>query len=150
MTWRCAACRAVNHGPIAASLDPRYGWGLCLTCNQRRTFVQHAEPAEGEALKAEGMAKAALNADQGTDAGWRFRALEVAKTLIAGGRPFTMDDIVDQVGMPIHRNATGSLLSGLARQGLIERVGVVKGKRDSQHSRLISVWQRSLTMDDVA
>lgn len=137
-TWRCSVCRAATYGAITNSLDPRYSMGYCTACRKRQTFVLHAEPAEGEALKEEGMAIAEAH-----DPDWKQAAREVARLLAASGREFTQDDITDAVGLPRSRNATGSLLSGLARSGAIVRVGDTKGKRDSQHARRISVWRGS-------
>jgi hypothetical protein len=122
-------------------LDPRYAYGHCLGCRKQQTFIRYDEPEGGQALKAEGMAKASLSAGQGSDAAWKIEARAAALALAATGAEFTQDDITDRVGLPTIRNATGSLLSGLARSGKIVRLGDTNGKRDSQHSRRISVWR---------
>ena len=141
MIWRCTACLGQHHGSVARTLDPRYGSGYCLPCRQQRIMQVHDEPATGEALRDAGMARAASNASNGVDGAWQAAARQVARLLAESGREFTQDDITDEVGLPSSRNATGSLLAGLARKGIIVRVGDRKGKRDSQHARRISVWR---------
>lgn len=169
MTTRCTRCEAAVYGTVTPALDPRYGIGYCHTCRQRvtvrqeinpeaaeaecgcgaigvpsHTNAQHYEntrPLEGGALRDAGMASAALNADQGVDAAWRSAATDVVRVLAASGQAFTINDVTDQVGLPSHRNATGSLLPTLARQGLIRKVGFAKGTRASQHARDVALWR---------
>lgn len=138
--WRCQTCRATK-AKVTPLLDPHYGYGRCLACGKDRIFRVHDEPDEGEALRDAGMDSATSHAKSGVDSAWRARAEQVARELAATGREFTQDDITDRVGLPTVRNATGGLLSGLSRQGIIERVGDVKGSRDTQHARRISVWR---------
>lgn len=137
--WRCTRCqRKPFPGTVARGVVDRYATGKCA-CGGR-AFYLHDEPDEGEAAKAAGMATAQRGAE-GPDVAWRIEAERCARWLAGSGMVFTQDEITDRVGLPIRRNATGSLLSGLARSGVIIRVGDVKGSRDSQHARRISQWK---------
>ena len=138
--FRCLDCNGLSlDGLVETLLDPRWATGYCITCRRTRTF-RRAE-SDGEARKAAGMAQAALTADQGVDAAWRSAAIDVVRVLANSGKPFTINDVTDQVGLPSHRNATGSLLPTLARQGLIRKVGFSKGTRASQHARDVALWR---------
>lgn len=135
--WRCTRCqRQPWVGTVMRGIAVRYGTGKCA-CGGR-SFYLHDEPDEGEAAKTYGMALAKA---VGIDAAWHAAAEQCARGLAQSGVVFTQDEVTDQVGLPTHRNATGSLLAGLARRGVIIRVGDVKGSRASQHARRISQWK---------
>lgn len=155
MTFQCSLGHT-DIGAVIPSVDPRYATGFCYACRQRRQLwaevrgerrkatgmapAPHADPLP-EVLKQQGMAMAALNADQGVDAAWRSAATQIVRILASQGIDFTINDVTDQVGLPSHRNATGSLLPTLARQGLIRKVGHARGTRASQHARDVALWR---------
>lgn len=140
--YRCQKCqRAARPDTLQTTIDPRWRRGTCLTCQKERIFIRHGEPEEGERLKEDGIHRADQHASEGVDMAWRIAARTAALRLANSGMEFTQDDITNVVGLPTIRNATGALLSGMAKQHLIERVGDTTGSRDSQHSRRISVWK---------
>ena len=163
--WRCVKCkrsRKPGDPELKTTLTDKYLSGQCIGCkralrmfervpalvytadglkDQDGTVVQGSPNQQGDELKEHGM-RAALNAaSHGVDADWTRRALAVADRLILHRGEFTSEDITDEAGLPVHRNATGALINGLARKGRIYRVGFRKGTRDSQHSRQIAVWR---------
>lgn len=154
--WRCTTCkrrREAGDPSLKPTLTEKYRSGKCKRCRAMRMFELepvleydpadgslHERTASGEELKQAGMAAAAAAADR-TDGDWKREARAVAMGLIAKRVRFTINDITDRVGLPSHRNATGSFLNGLAREGLIGKVGYEKGDRASQHARTVTIWQ---------
>ena len=92
---------------------------------------------EGRRLRDEGMTQAE-KAESDT---WLGLAGSVALELAWSSRPFSIDDITDRVGPPVHPNATGSVLMSLSRRGLIERVGFTESRHPQRHAHRNPLWR---------
>lgn len=78
---------------------------------------------------------------------WRARAIGVIERLAASGRPFTVDAVVEESGLPKGEvgtnlnNAIGALFLHAVKAGLIERTGRrVPTERRSNHGRHVAEW----------
>lgn len=93
--------------------------------------------AEGERLKAEGIAKVSGHTE--TDYKSRFEAVVLSLT-----GAFTIEDVTCQIGRPCnHPNAIGAMMNGLAKRGLIYKTGsFVKAKRSVRHAGMIAEWRK--------
>lgn len=135
--YACGVCGSSQPADrLQLSSQPGVRIGRCDPCNATSAF----RPLSGHELKAQGIAQVSLNAGQGTDAAWKIEARRVALDL-ARSRPFTANDITAEVGLPSSRNLVGAFLNGLAREGLIRRIGYEAGGRASQHARVVAVWE---------
>jgi len=72
---------------------------------------------------------------------WKGLAGSVALELAWSGRAFSIDDIIERVGRPVRPNATGSVIMGLSRRGLIERVGATPSRRAETHAHTNPLWR---------
>jgi len=99
----------------------------------------------GSTLKDQGQARVLSN----TPKDWKSRATGIVERLAHDCESFTMDDIRTAAGMyglidPPSPNAWGALMTSLRREGLIKQTGgYVKSNHPSNHSRIISVWERA-------
>ena len=58
--------------------------------------------------------------------------------------PFTIDNIIDMIGLPTEdgqNNAIGGLIAAAAKANLIKHVGYTETKRSGSHGRIIKVWE---------
>jgi hypothetical protein len=64
--------------------------------------------------------------------------------LVESKNPFTIDDIVNSIGLPNKgqnkNNAVGALMSRAAKNKLIKKIGYTKSNRAANHSRIITQW----------
>ena len=94
------------------------------------------DPAQGEALKQEGMARvlaARENARWAHDVGWPSVIL-LASLSAKQGTTFTAEDLRGHTGDPPgHPNAMGALVSSAKQVGLIEPVELTYAERPSSH-----------------
>ncbi len=103
--------------------------------------------AAGEALKAEGMAVAAAN----TDDGWRDRCDAGIAELARRGEPFQAADLADHgVPEPDHPNRWGPRLLAASKAGLIEAVGYAPSKRPSTACSAVRVWRGTAAVQQEA
>lgn len=96
----------------------------------------------GITLKAKGQALAA----EAVDAAWWDRARARIRYLAHLGDPFTIDDVIADVGLPNNvesnaNNAVGALISGMARKGFIRKIGYQQSTRPESHARAVAIWQ---------
>ena len=80
-------------------------------------------------------------AEAAEDDAWKAMAYNSGLALARSGRPFSIDDITEVVGMPRRSNATGGIIMRLSRQGLIQRVGVTPSRRLETHAHTNPLWQ---------
>lgn len=142
--YRCMVCEAEGSRYfLRPTIDEKYAQGRCIHCKADRLFrATAAQEPPGATLALQGMEAAAANASQGVDAAWQQAAEQVALELAHSGRDFTIEDITDRCGLPTTRNATGALISGLARRGLIEWTGQMSASsRSERHTNLNRVWR---------
>lgn len=81
---------------------------------------------------------------------WINQAEDAMRQLIAGGEPFSADDLLARVGSPDAehaangRNSTiGSLFGRYSAGGLIVAVGVAASQAPTRRGGMIRVWQRA-------
>ncbi len=63
------------------------------------------------------------------------------------GTALTSEDVIDRCGLPHasdtnSNNAVGALMSAMARQGWIRRIGYTPSTRARSHGRVIALWER--------
>ena len=80
-------------------------------------------------------------AEAAEDDAWKAMAYNSGLALARSGRPFSIDDITEVVGLPRRSNATGGIIMRLSRQGLIQRVGVTPSRRLETHAHTNPLWQ---------
>jgi hypothetical protein len=140
---------ASGHQPLVPRLRENNVELVCLECDHldvltARTYayiqaqLDVLDRADGERLKAAGMAAADANADERWKADFDARL----NLLAASGRAFTSEDVTREVGLPPSGspNAVGARINAAARRGVIVRVGDVKAARVNQHATRISSW----------
>jgi hypothetical protein len=71
---------------------------------------------------------------------WADRAHNAILALAATGKPFTANDVRDQVGPPPKPNMVGPALSSAAKQGLIVKIGGTAATRRPRRSSSTAVW----------
>jgi len=76
--------------------------------------------------------------------GYRMAFERVVRSLAATYKPFTSEDIIEEIGTPSEgsnrNNAIGALMSAAAQSGIIKKSGFATAKRQSSHGRIIHVW----------
>jgi hypothetical protein len=95
-------------------------------------------PAQGERLKADGMA----DADNVADNDWKERCDEAIANMAARSLPFQASDLVD-LGLiedPPNHHQWGPRFSHAARRGVIREVAAVKSKRTASRSSRLVTW----------
>lgn len=91
----------------------------------------------GDALAQEGMAKA--TAASAPDA---ITALDqLIARYAATGKPFSSNDLRDQIPEGVRPNAIGGRFREAARKGLIRSVGWVPSSKQNTHGHPVRVWQ---------
>lgn len=75
---------------------------------------------------------------------WALGARKILTRLIASGRPFTSEMIVNEVGEPDDPHMVGALIAGAQRSGLIESYGASIG----QDGRARRQWVATPTKDE--
>ena len=118
------------HVPVSADSS------RCKLCGQE---------IPGAAEKLEGMA-AAIRGAYTSLPEWEAAFRAMGALLAARGQTFTSEDITERVGFyrepgTNRNNAVGALMSGMAKEGLIRRVGRAASKLPRQHGAEISVWR---------
>lgn len=92
---------------------------------------------QGAALRDGGTAKVVSRSEE-----WANKATRVIIRLAATGILFTSEDVVDEVGLPPHPNATGGVFLRASKRGLIVWSGQLqKAKRDARHASMLRVWR---------
>ena len=73
----------------------------------------------------------------------RFRA---AVTMYArSGLPFVIEEVLETTGIDIdHPNRVGALTAGMAKAGIITRVGYRKARRPSRAGGVVAVWRGTI------
>ena len=75
---------------------------------------------------------------------WHRRFDHVVDRYIKSGRFFTVEDVVQEIGLPSGEiggnKIIGAAMSGIVRSGRLTRVGYTKARRTTSHSRQLSVW----------
>jgi len=95
--------------------------------------------AEARQLRDQGQAQVIEAADVQL---WRALFIaEVERLARMSPSPFTSDDALDAVGLPPRPNAVGAAMTGLARLGVIRRIGYVTSSRPSRHAAVVAQWQ---------
>lgn len=113
---------------------------------------QHGEPRGPQACpfcRRMGLAAKEIGQCQAAsvvDAAWWDRARARVQYLAHLGDPFTVEDVIAEVGLPNNvtsnaNNAVGALISRMAKKGLIKRIGYTQAARPESHARAIAVWQ---------
>lgn len=115
---------------------------------------EHGEPRGADAcalcrhkanqLKETGMAQAeTVNEEWNTQA--RAEIMRLART----GQPFTIEDVIDVVGLPGGSNkSVGSVMNRVARTGMIYKYGQRPASRVTSHRRSLQVWRGGITSLD--
>lgn len=105
--------------------------------------------AQGDLLAELAIADVEANAD----AGWMSSARDVVNVLICAGRPFTTDDVWDEldrrhVPAPREPRAMGAVTRWAAREQRITKTReYVNSVRPGCHSRPIPVWRPKVSAD---
>lgn len=64
---------------------------------------------------------------------------------------FLIEDVLEATGVPLdHPNRVGALTSGLAKQGVIVRVGYTKARRPSRAGGVVGVWVGAAHVGEVS
>jgi hypothetical protein len=135
------------HTPLAGCLAQTSATSYC-TCT---AFVstEAATPApqpprqdlqEGRQRRDEGMEAAGSTVPGAIASAWRTAAQDALKRLVATGRAFSADDLVEIAGEPPRPNMLGPLFAQAARRDEIVAVGYTQGKRPSAHARVQRTW----------
>ena len=97
---------------------------------------------EGRAAKDEGMNRALDAAAE-----WRESAYATIAVLARSGEPFTSEDVVALVGLPVggvgtnRNNAVGAVMNASAKRGWIVKTGRrVTAKRRTLHAAELTEW----------
>jgi hypothetical protein len=97
----------------------------------------------GEQLKIEGMSAAAANADK-SHLNWSEQAELLVLLAAEEMQQFTTEDVRakfgDLIPEPPDKRAWGYVMTKLAREGKITRVGFVKAKSKTVHGMYVSLW----------
>jgi hypothetical protein len=65
------------------------------------------------------------------------------RELIESRHGFTIDDVVEKIGLPFEsgkNNSIGALITRAAADGLIEKAGFATARRPESHGRIIHRW----------
>jgi hypothetical protein len=65
------------------------------------------------------------------------------RELIESRHGFTIDDVVEKIGLPFEsgkNNSIGALITRAASEGLIEKCGFSTARRPESHGRIIHRW----------
>jgi hypothetical protein len=73
---------------------------------------------------------------------WHTQAVICIQAMARTGRPFTAEDVVNEIGAP---NGSGKVIGAafntVARSGMIWRCGERPADRKSSHRRMLAVWR---------
>lgn len=106
-------------------------YGECITCG--RSAVA-ARDAAIEAVEA------------GADPDWFARAMSVVVELARSGRPFTSDDVWDQLPTTAEPRALGAVMRRVAVDRLIAKTGrTLPSRRVENHARPLAEWVGTCT-----
>ena len=96
--------------------------------------------SQGEAAKESGQ-KRALSA---LDPSYSYDFDMCIKSLISKGFPFTIDDVIERIGLPSSgqnkNNSVGGLMSRAAKEKKIRKLGYTVSRRPENHGRIITQW----------
>ena len=92
----------------------------------------------GEDRKLAGAQRALFNCDDE----WRESGHAAIRTLARQRTPFTSEDVIRRIGMPIgHPSAIGALFVSAQKKNLIKWTGMLKqAERPSCHAATLKVW----------
>ena len=114
-----------------ATYEDRCQFGFHLT-------AQHPQlcQCQGEALKAEGIARATANAPRAD----RDRIDAAIRQVAARGGEFSANDVRPLIGS-ITGPLVGARFNAAARAGLIVHIGYVKSAKASTHAHEVKLWR---------
>ena len=116
------------------------------------TPCDHGEP-RGPRYCAFCRRDTAIAATRGMDAAagavdpvWWEKARNRVMYLAASGEDFTVDKVIEHVGLPNAvevnaNNSVGALINRMAKKGIIVRVGYDKASRLESKGRTIAIWR---------
>ena len=106
---------------------------------------------EGEALKQQGLMRAIDHAD-GVSPQWSQRAFNVAveyvKNELRSGQQFKSEDIriwayfFNKIHRPPNERAWGAVCTNMAKQGLIEKIGLGSVTNPKAHGAIATLWRK--------
>ena len=106
---------------------------------------------EGESLKQQGLLRAIEHADK-TSPQWSQRAYNVAveyvKSQLRSGENFKTEDIriwaylSDKIHRPPHERAWGAVCINMAKEGLIEKIGLGSVTNPKAHGAIATLWKK--------
>ena len=106
---------------------------------------------EGEVLKQNGLLRAIDHADK-VSPQWSQKAFNIAveyvKNELRSGQQFKSEDIRiwayrwDKIEKPPHERAWGGVCISMARQGLIEKIGLASVVNPKAHGAIATLWRK--------
>ena len=73
---------------------------------------------------------------------WHNEAVICIRQMARTGRPFTAEDVVNEIGAPTGSGKViGAAFNKVARSGMIWRCGERPADRKSSHRRMLAVWR---------
>lgn len=106
---------------------------------------------EGEELKQQGLLRAIKHADKESPQ-WSQRAFNVAveyvKNELRSGQQFKSEDIRiwayrwDKIHRPPNERAWGAVCVSMAKQGLIEKIGLASVTNPKAHGAIATLWRK--------
>lgn len=116
--------------------DPQ-GETHCALCRRIKTIA------------AEAAKEAGITTAEQVNPEWQDAAKAEIMRLARTGKPFTIEDVCDVVGMPGGSNkAIGAVMNRIARTGMIYKYGQRPATRVSSHRRTLQVWRGGITTVD--
>lgn len=93
----------------------------------------------GKARKSAGQSRALSHLDPAYLAMFN----KALRELIESRHGFTIDDLVEKIGLPFEsgkNNSIGGLITRAAADGLIEKAGFATARRPESHGRIVHRW----------
>ena len=73
---------------------------------------------------------------------WHREGVQCIKALARTGKPFTAEDVVEQIGAPTGSGKViGAAFNTVAKSGMIWRCGERPANRKTSHRRMLAVWR---------
>lgn len=129
-----------DHSPIAGCLADDCECDHYVMPQDATVAALRDHGLEGRRLRDEGAALAGAGVPGVLASDWRRKASEAMAALIATGREFDADDLVERAGMPPVANMVGGVFIGASRAKRIRAVGYSTATRPESHARVQRTW----------